>query len=217
VVEANFCNGADCLFKEVDLKGHGAVLEPELAQNIGRLVKLGDKKEYKFDIPIVDGYTYIPYLNHFAVTCNPGPFCVNVPCCVAKAGLGASYGVMLAYFRLVKPLVDPIKYEFGRFYDNPDGQDVRFTYYVELESAPVIFGRNVFDDIPPILAVATGKPYGGYLGTELERGLTWSQRSGREISYTYKAKLVPTRFSTLMSAAVQSGNSPDTRFLTVVH
>jgi hypothetical protein len=65
--------------------------------------------------------------------------------------------------------------------------------------------------------VATGKPYGGYLGTELERGLTWSQRSGREISYTYKAKLVPTRFSTLMSAAVQSGNSPDTRFLTVVH
>jgi len=213
VVDANFAGG-DSIFKPQDLRGHGIVFEPGL--NPAQLVKLTEKRKYELD-GLLGGYRYVPYFNHYAVTCNPGPWCINVPCCAAKAALVAGYAAAAARFS-VRGYTNPIKYQFGRYYDNKSTQDVRFTYYVEVDSSPVIFGRNFFDDIPPILVVASGKPYGGYLGTRLEQNFLgfWRQRDGREASYTYKAKLVPVRPATLAALAAQRGDF-SSRFLTVVH
>jgi hypothetical protein len=180
-------------------------------------VKLTDKKEAKLDIPFIHGLLYVPYVGHYAVTCVPGPYCVNVPCCLAKAALATAYGAMFTYHKIIRPPVDPFEYEFGRYYDQSEGNDVRFTYFVEVDSSPVIFGRSIFDDIPPILAVATAKPYGGYLGTYLDSPLG-GQEDGKEVSYTYKAKLVPVRGSATAALAVQRAfDGGPQRYLSVTH
>ena len=117
----------------------------------------------------------------------------------------AAYGIGNAAYAIYRAL-DPISYELGRFYDNEEGSDVRFAYFLKVSQSPVIFGRQFFTDIPPIIVAAAAKPYGGYLGNTFER--SWgvhSSADGEEIQATYKAKLVPLTMSEKLKLAVVAG------------
>jgi hypothetical protein len=216
VVDANFSNSAQSIFRASELNSHGVVFDQ--SNGSYQLVKLTSKKQYKLD-SWMHGYMYVPYLNHYSVTCPPGPYCVNIPCCAAKAAMAAGYAISTARFRM-RWATNPLKYSFGRYYDQASGNDVRFTYYIEAKSTPVIFGRNFFNDIPTIIAVASAKPYDGYLGTEVKKTWTgwYEEQSGKEASATYKAKLIPVRHAAVAALAVQRGGSGGVqRWLSVTH
>jgi hypothetical protein len=217
VVEANFAGGQS-IFRREDLRSHGVVFDQ--TNGSYQLVKLSNAKTYKLNSPI-HGYEYLPSLTHPGVTCVV-VICIDNPvCCAMKADLVAMYGAAGIITRL-RWAYDPFEYKFGRYYDQRGSNDVRFTYFVELTSSPVIFGRNFFSDIPTVLAVASAKPYGGYLGTDMEKkwllGGAWGQRSGREPSYTYKAKLIPVRGGAVAGLAAQRGfDGGARRWLSVTH
>jgi Flp pilus assembly protein TadG len=206
VVDANFSNSGQSIFTAQDLESHGVVFDQ--TNGAYELVKLTNKKQYKLD-SWLHGYTYLPNPGHFAVTCVPGPYCVNVPCCLAKLAMAAAYGAGAMIKYRTRWAWDPIKYRFGRYYDQKGSNDVRFTYYVEVKQTPVIFGRNFFADVPTIVAIATAKPYGGYLGTDLKKTWIgwWDEQSGKEASPTYKAKLVPVRWGAVVALGARLGGS----------
>lgn len=222
VVEANFGGGndSDRLFAGEQPVSHGMVI---LADNPEpwQLVKLTDPKEYK-----LGGYNYIPYLNNWMVTCTCSIAPVHWPCCVLKADMILVYAGTDLYYGQIKPWVDPIEMKFGSFYDNPEGRDVRCTYFLKIRNTPVFFGKEFFNDIPPIVVVAAAKPYDGYLGDEFEQWgipmvpamLRWTHEGDNEIRAEYKAKLVPVTKAAMTEVAVRSGEDIfDARWLAVIH
>lgn len=222
VVDENFGDGR--IFVEDDLDGQGLADPQEWLES--DLVKLTDPEEYA-----IGPHWYLPWpANAIA---SQIPF-----------GAIYAYGI---YLGTIDPAIfvwrwaDPIEYELGRFYDNEEGDDVRFAYYLTVSQAPVIFGSNFFEDIPPVTVVAAAKPYGGYLGDEFYNGnllmggwtkgmpwpfddLSWipwgkfnSQQDGKEISPTYKAKFVPLTTAEKAGALLQTSFEDPGRWITVLH
>jgi Putative Flp pilus-assembly TadE/G-like len=201
VVNANFSDDGDTIFKSADLDGSGT-------GTLGlKLVKLTDPEDYK-----IGGHYYAPYPLHWSLKTCQLPFPADIPC----ANTVAAYLELTAFDLAFKST----KYQLGKFYDNDEGDDVRFCYYLKVSQSPVLFGKNFFDDIPPITVAAAAKPYGGYLGTKFQKGfLGFSQQSGKEISATYKPKLVPLTAKERILCSVMSGDvaHEDQWLLDVIH
>lgn len=223
VIDENFGDGR--IFQDADLMSHGLADPTEYLES--DLVKLTDPEEYK-----IGAYWYLP-------------FPANAIASQIPFGAALAYGVYLGTidpFIFTWRMFDPIEYEFGRFYDNEEGDDVRFAYYLTVSQSPVIFGSNFFEDIPPITVLAAAKPYGGYLGDEFEEGsilngewnksmpwpfdnfswLPWGrmheEQDGKEISATYKAKFVPLTGREIVGAGGQNFSLDETdRWATILH
>lgn len=160
VVEENF-GGEEKLFASEDMGSHGPADLTAMASF--SLVELTDPEEYD-----VGGYWYLPDPTHwFATPTNCPKWPVGTAMCAYTYG---NYIAMDAFIFLWRSYVDPISYELGRFYDNDEGDDVRFAYYLKISQAPVLFGKNFFDDIPEVIVAAAAKPYGGYLGDTFSEG-----------------------------------------------
>lgn len=207
VIEDNFGNDSEKIFKSADLDDHGQLVDPMRIVNdyesAYHLVKLTEPEEYR-----IASYYYVFYHSNWALDTCSLIFPLDLPC----AHLFATYGALDVYYNTIEPLVDPIKYELGKFYDNDEGTDVRFAYFLKVSSSPVLFGKNFFDDIPPIVVAAAAKPYGGYLGDTFEPWWDisinvgpYDQQDGKEISYTYKPKLVPLNEGEKGALALRSG------------
>jgi hypothetical protein len=184
---ANFSSDPQAIFREEDLTGQGVVIDTLDLSRIGHLVQLSGPDTYR-----VNGYWYLPNPGNAIVqTCldDPEPFTKAAAC----YWLSQVYGPVNLYFEIMRQFI-PIKYELGRFYDNPEGTDVRFCYRLTVSGCPVLFGQTFFSDLPKITVAAAAKPYGGYLGDEFESWMgvgLYDTPSGKDISPTYKAKLVP--------------------------
>ena len=189
VIDENFGDEPEALFREADLGDYGVVTPPNKLADTDywtKLVKLTDPEEYD-----IGSHYYAFYPGHWSLDTCSLPFPADAPC----AHLFATYGALNAYYLTLESLIDPVKYETGKFYDNDEGDDVRFCYSLTVNQSPVLFGKNFFDDIPPITVAAAAKPYGGYLGDEFEDGtFIHGEKDGKEISPTYAPKLVPMRF-----------------------
>lgn len=207
VIQANFGDG-DKLFRSEDLEDYGIADLTTLADL--KLVDLTEPETYD-----IGGYYYLPH--PLAETNSPSTcasFPIGTALCAWVYGNYASMDGLIYLYRLV----DPIEYELGKFYE--DNQDeVRFAYFVKVSSSPVIWGKTFFDDLPPIVVAAAAKPYGGHLGSEFEE--TWflyEEEDGKEISATYKAKLVPLTAREIGALAVRMGDFEDpARWLTIQH
>jgi hypothetical protein len=218
VVDENF--GGDGIFKEADLDGQGVVMGIDAWSSATRLVKLTDPEEYK--IAPAPPF-YFPNPENWAFQTCELPWPADIPCAI----LWGAYGALDGYQATVDPLVDPVKYKLGRFYDNSEGSDVRFCYYITVSQSPVLFGKTFFDDIPPITVAAAAKPYDGYLGDKFEplfdAGIAigpYGQQDGKDISYTYKPKLVPLTASEKAALAVTAGGfdfGDAGKWLTILH
>lgn len=159
VVSENFENWPHSLFREEDLAGVTSHA-PLVLDTI--LVKLTEPEEYS-----IPPHWYLPNpLSGPGSVSTCASFPVGTALCIETYAAYAVGNIALAIIRAA----DPIKYEVARFYDNEEGDDVRFAYYLEVSQSPVIFGRNFFYDIPPIVVAAAAKPYGGYLGNTFVTG-----------------------------------------------
>jgi len=245
IVNQNFAGG-DSIFQNADLDGQG-VADPSQLFDFS-LVDLTPPGDYK-----IGGYWYLPYpANAICQPSNCPSFPVGTALCVYCYG---NYIVMDALIISWRTFVDPIEYKLGRFYDNDEGDDVRFAYYVKVSQSPVLFGKTFFNDIPSIVVAAAAKPYGGYLGTEFVDGaggsgsssdsgddvdidypspellnplnfdnfsfdffgFFYGQQGGKEISTTYKAKLVPLTRREKSVVSVLNGSSADPIGLSILH
>ncbi|HUF18076.1 MAG TPA: pilus assembly protein TadG-related protein [Thermoanaerobaculia bacterium] len=201
VINANFGNANDRIFKTADKGSSGYPNPLDLGKNGFRLVNLTERDTYR-------GHTYTyfynPAGNSVAVTT-----CRSLPNAPLPLGV-ACFAILTAQYVLtnaaiaVKREIDPIEYQTGRFYNQSQGDDVRFTYMLTVTQAPVMFGRSWFNDIPEITVVASAKPYNGYLGEKFNGGgflglVPFSQN--KEIKVTYQAKLVPVRNADKIFAA----------------
>jgi hypothetical protein len=224
VIEQNFAGGQS-LFRPEDLEDSG-VADPSTFLDT-RLVELTDPEDYE-----LGSYWYLPWPANSIASFWP----------FGAAYVYGNYIVMDFAFWLWRQW-NPISLSTGRFYEN--GQDeVRFAYYLQVSSSPVIFGKTFFKDLPPITVAAAAKPYGGYLGdTYVEGSLLgdswdmdfpwwsdlddlsfnpfgnpWTEQNGKEASATYKAKLVPLTDREIGALALSIGSFEDpARWLTVLH
>jgi len=186
VVTANFGSGSTKLFKGEQPKHKGRVFGADLGisglTDIAKLVKLTEPKEYQ-----LQGWYYLP---DPSAASECAELCETIIGCVCLGMLASGYAGSDIYSES-EALWNPVKNKFGKFYDNPAGRDVRFTYYLQIKNTPAVLGHSFFSDIPPITVVASAKPYDGYLGDEFQNVVFWTyQKSGRSIREEYKAKLV---------------------------
>lgn len=190
VIDENFGDESEALFREADLEDYGVVIPPNKLIDLDymtRLVKLSEPEEYD-----IGSHYYAFYPGHWSLKTCSLPFPADAPC----LHLLGTYGALNTYYLTLESLIDPIEYELGKFYDNDEGDDVRFSYYLTISQAPVLFGKNFFDDIPSITVAAAAKPYGGYLGDTFEEGtFIHGEQDGKEIKPSYAPKLVPMRLS----------------------
>lgn len=200
VIDKNF-EGNGSIFVHADLQDSGIIVEPARLAQIAHLVKLTDPETYE-----VNGYWYVFNPEMWAVDTCDLVWPADIPCGI----LIAAYAEWNTYIQ-IKRWADPIKYKTGRFYDNKEGEDVRFCYYLKITKAPVLFGHNFFSDIPPITVAAAAKPYGGYLGTKFEApgASFYDTPSGKKISPTYKAKLVPLTMQEMIALGIRLGDFDD--------
>jgi len=189
IVAENFGSGSQKLFSGEDPLSHDVAQLPRTS-----LLDLTDPETY----PVSGAREYVPYFNNYAVTCDPCPYCVCVWCCALKADLAAAYAATAVCITAITIAGSYNSFELGKFREN-NQSETRFAYYVVLNGTPPLFGRNLIRDVPPVVVIAAAKPYGGHLGDEFEEGLNiinwirfpYSQKNNKEISPTYKAKLVP--------------------------
>lgn len=193
VINANFGNASDRIFKQADKGSSGFANPIDLVANSGKLVKLTNPDTYHGH-----SYTYVPSPNHPLVqACANTPFPADIiPCGLVANGLSVN-GIVFIF----RNFVDRIEYKTGRFYDQGSGDDVRFTYRLTVTQAPVLFGRSWFSDIPEITVVASAKPYNGYLGQKFNGGGFIPFSQDKEIKVEYQAKLVPVRNADKIFAA----------------
>lgn len=207
VIDANFGSDSDKIFKAAD-RGSSGFANPivDIPKNNFRLVKLTDRDTYRGHL-----YFYGPSRQTIQTCTNLG-FPLGAICAALVAAQYASVATAVAVLREAFP----IEYQTGRFYNQDEGDDVRFTYQLTVSQAPVLFGKTWFNDIPPITVVASAKPYNGYLGEKFNGGgflglIPPSQNE--EIKETYQAKLVPVRLS---DAFFVSASDP-TMLLRILH
>jgi hypothetical protein len=206
VVHENFGDDDDQLFKTEDLDDNGVLIEPTRLADAYHLVELTEPETYKIN----GQYGYVPFPLYWSMeTCFFIPP-ADAPCAWTWLQYGGVNAAINAYRAF-----NPFEYEAGQFYDNDEGDDVRFAYFLTVSQAPVLFGKSFFEDIPSVTVAAAAKPYGGYLGDEFDGGmyLPHGQQSGKEISYTYKAKLVPLSNEEVIALAIRSGDPGDMRWL----
>lgn len=197
VVNQNFSGDSQSIFQSADLGDHGVIVGN--LSHLTELVSLTDRSTYD-----INGYTYVPDPSFWALdTCGDIPP-LDEPC----AQLLGYYGVVNLYFEIMRQF-DPIEYQIGRFYNNEQGDDVRFCYFLTVSQSPVLFGKTFFPDLPEIVVAAAAKPYNGYLGTEFESSVFYDEPSGKDISYTYGAKLVPLTGTEKVALAARTGFSGD--------
>lgn len=199
VVSQNFSDDPQSLFQNADLGDHGVIVGS--LSHVTDLVSLTDPSTYD-----INGYTYAPYAGNAIITdtCDLIPP-LDEPC----AQLLGFYGLVNGYF-LVERWIDPIQYKMGRFYNNDEGDDVRFCYFLTVTQSPVLFGKSFFNDLPEIVVAAAAKPYDGYLGTKWQSSFwLYDTPSSKGISYTYKAKLVPLTGTEKAVLAARAGFSGD--------
>lgn len=216
VIDLNFGDDSMSLFREADLHASGTLVPVEDLGGILELVKLTDATEYQ-----VAPYYYVFNPSNWALQTCSLPFPADIPC----LELLATYATMDGYTLFLSGLIDPINYELGRFYDNDAGKDVRFAYYLKLSQSPVLFGKNFFNDIPPILVAAAAKPHGGHLGDEFEAMWDfdinvgpYGEQDGKEISYTYVPKLVPLKPGEKLALAALNAEFDDPlRWVGILH
>ncbi|MHB0968178.1 MAG: Tad domain-containing protein [Thermoanaerobaculia bacterium] len=207
VIEANFGSG-DKLFRSEDLVDNG-IADLSTLVDIN-LVELTDPETYE-----IGGYYYLP---HPLAETNSPSTCASWPVgTILCAWVYGNYASMIPVIYAYRA-IDPIEYELGKFYE--DNQDeVRFAYFLEVSSSPVIWGKTFFEDLPPIVVAAAAKPYGGHLGSEFEE--TWflyEEEDGKEISPTYKAKLVPLTAREQLALSLRMGVGEDwARWATITH
>lgn len=190
VIDENFGDESEGLFREADLEDYGVVTPPNKLIDLDymtKLVKLTEPEEYD-----IGSHYYAFYPGHWSLETCSLPFPADLPC----AHLFATYGALDTYYLTIESLIDPIEYELGKFYDNDEGDDVRFCYSLTISQSPVLFGKKFFDDIPSITVAAAAKPYGGYLGDTFEEGtFIHGEQDGKEIRPSYAPKLVPMTYS----------------------
>jgi Putative Flp pilus-assembly TadE/G-like len=199
VISQNFSDDPQSIFQSADLGDHGVIVGS--LSHLTNLVALTDPTTYE-----INGYTYVPYVGNAIITdtCDLYPP-LDEPC----GQLLGFYGLVNLYF-LAERWIDPIEYKMGRFYNNDEGDDVRFCYFLTVTPSPPLFGKGFFNDLPEIVVAAAGKPYDGYLGTKWESSFwLYDTPSGKSISYTYKAKLVPLTGTEKTMLAARAGFSGD--------
>jgi Putative Flp pilus-assembly TadE/G-like len=201
VVSQNFSDDPQSIFQSADLVpgGHGVIVGS--LSHVTNLVSLTEPTTYD-----INGYTYVPYPGNWVITATCGEIPpLDEPC----AQLLGFYVVVNFYF-LVERWIDPIEYKMGRFYNNDEGDDVRFCYFLTVTKSPVLVGKGFFDDLPEIVVAAAAKPYDGYLGTQWKSSVwLYDTPSGKSISYTYKAKLVPLTGMEKAALALRTGAPGD--------
>ncbi len=222
---ANFGYGSDHIFHDEDapattefsiLSDQGPVvwISDEYAAH-SRLVQLTEPKEYADSGMRV----YAPYFDNYAVTCDPD-YGLNVYCDLVKGLLGQNYvtanGIMLA--RALGG--SHPKYRLGKFYANDPSDDVHFTYFLRLPAVSPVVAKGFFKDLPAIEVVAAAKPYAGHLGAEFSHWTTplyvgqLQQQFQKEISATYKAKLIPVHGTEKKMLSILAG---DPRYFSIMH
>lgn len=218
VIEANFVDDST-IFTQEDLADYGYLPDAERLlsdpSSALRLVKLTEPEEH-----YIAPYYYAFWPTHWSLQTCPLIPPADVPC----LRLLEVYGIEMPLAVELKLFLNPIKYEVGKFYDNRAGNDVRFAYFLKVAQTPVIFGKEIFNDLPDIVVAAAAKPWDGYLGDDYEAWIessvfttVYSTPSGKDISYTYKAKLVPLTRGEIETLVVRSGDPASTRWLTVMH
>jgi len=225
IVEENF-GSPDNLFKGETPESGLVIPWHELAypEKSIKLVELRTPQKYR----IGGARRYKPYSNHYTMTCPEtiGPF-PNPLCTVPKNLRRLAYIRENAWFNGRALFGDVPEYTLGHFYGVPKDRDVRFTYYLELPLAQPVFASAFLKEIPKIVVIATAKPYGGHLGDEFDErwGSTnlisfgYNQQEGKEISDSYRAKLVPVRLVDRLQLASLVGAADDDleRFITAFH
>lgn len=198
VIGDNFTYDESSLFRPEDFVRSGAVHSTWDPYAVVHLVRLTDRQTYD-----IGGYYYSPdWLGGDPVVraCLSAPPPVGPAACVY---IGAVYGAVNA-----DTLTSHIRYDLGRFYDNPQGTDVRFAYYLTISGAPALFGSSFLGDLPKITVIGAAKPYGGYLGHPYSRSGAFDNFDpppGKETSPTYQAKLVPATWSEIIEVGAMHG------------
>ncbi|HVT45095.1 MAG TPA: pilus assembly protein TadG-related protein [Thermoanaerobaculia bacterium] len=212
VVDANFGGSAsgDRMFRGEAPAWKGMLFNgPSDMAKAHKLVNLTSPKKYA-----VQGYSYAPApeLAGYLATCAPPTFNLNA-CWIL-----AMYGIANTWY-MNKGWIDPIEFKFGRFYEN-NQPEVRFSYFIRVKNTPAVFGKTFFTDVPEILVVASAKPYGGYLGDKFKTGFLnyWTYEGNKEISPTYKAKLVPVSTAEKINLAIANLKNPaSAKWLGITH
>ena len=209
IVSDNFGTAGDSIFSGEAPVSHGPVVWPPDAGYATTLVNLTPPTDYA--VGGLRRYTGDSgALNEF---CSP--------CAALLVGAGACFSAcqkyedvrylaVNAYFNGVTAATgDNPRYPMGNFYANDTEHDVRFSYYLRVPGASPLYGKDFFKTTPDIVVVATAKPYGGYLGAPFEEKIPGNrmvhfgywQQDGREIQYTYKAKLRPVTLNEKLTLA----------------
>lgn len=227
VIDDNFSDSND-LFKG-EAPDAGLVIPfyefAAFAEKRDRLVEIRPLRQYR----IGGARWYKANPRHYASTCPEMIGIVpNPPCIAARRLKNIGYAKENAIFN-VKAVVqgDVPRYRLGNFYGTPKSRDVRFTYYLQVDAAKPIFGAGYLYDIPPIVVMASAKPYAGHLGDPFDEragssnivSLGYTEDQGNEIAPTYRAKLVPVRLVDRLQLSQQLGSGGDdaARFINVFH
>jgi hypothetical protein len=225
IVQENF-EPTGTLFKSESLE-EGVVIplyERAFPERSLSLVRFEPRQQYR----IGGARRYTPNPGHPSVWCPEMIGIVpNLPCIALKKARAAAYLKENTIFNARAIGGDIPRYRLGNFYDVPTSRDIRFTYYLQVPAARPIFGADYLKDIPKIVVVASAKPYAGHLGDRFrERALSsnlvswgYDEVKGREISPTYRAKLVPVRLvdKVQLASMVGAGGKDAERFITAFH
>jgi hypothetical protein len=206
VVEDNFGPGSS-IFSGESPVSHGPVIWMADVPSAATLVKLTPPGDYE----AADGRHYSPDEGALTTWCTVPCLATVLPPLVAacvescKNGQKIHYAAINVYYNAIALFSVPT-YSAGQFYDNEPGRDVHFTYHLRIAGPKPLVGKSWFGDTPDMVVVASAKPYGGYLGDKFDENWDWlplpvrriqrfgySQQDGKEIAYTYKARLIPVR------------------------
>ena len=226
VVADNFGSGSGRIFANEAPVSHGPIVWLTELPSAAQLVRLTQPKEYA----VGNGRRYTPNSSTINGYCSLLLFPPAIKAC--KAYQNAKWIPINAWYNLDLLRGVP-KYRAGQFYDNAKGRDVRFCYYLRIQGPKPLVGKSWFGDVPDMVVIASAKPYGGYLGDEFEENFPWllqrfqhfgySQQEGKEIAYTYRARLIPVRTleKRQLALQVEGANALDpavfAKYLSIVH
>lgn len=200
----------------------------EQADSYTKLVKLTEPQEYS----VGGARLYVPYFDHYSVTCDPMEG-LNVPCDIAKSAMLLNYfgtvpwSAMTVFAARAATGSHPT-YKLGKFYANDESHDVRFTYFLRVPAVTPVVAKDFFKEIPAIEVVATAKPYQGHLGAEFQSHMSiippdptrlffvgrYTEQNDKTIRYTYKAKLIAVRGADKKALSLYNFND---RYFSIMH
>lgn len=230
IIEDNFTK-SNSLFKNEE-PDSGIVIpwhEAGYSERLYQLVELSEPLTYA----IGGARRYKAHSGHYTMTCIEWYGPIPDPVCIAaRKARAAAYLKENGILSGSAAFGHRADFQIGQFYATPKSRDIRFTYYLTVDLAKPIFGADYLKDIPKITVVASAKPYAGHLGNEFPERLPWlriaslnltsygfDQEEGKEISATYRAKLVPVRLVDRLHLATIAGEGSDDadRFISAFH